>query len=332
MTAKANYQSTKCEESVSIVLCTYNGEKYVAQQIDTLLRQTYPISEIIIQDDHSTDHTMSILQDIAEKHPNVRIYSNESGRGVNSNFFSAMRRAKSQYIAICDQDDLWEPSKIERQMALIGDKMLCACRSRPFSDDGAAAGFDPRTPNCHLIRLLYSSIPGHTMLFHRHLLDLIPTPDDSLMTCYDVYLSLTAAAYGSLVLLDEVLVMQRRHPAAFTYAGSDPRRRPSASNGLYILAWSVCNYHRVRPYMIPYFERRRRLLGGIAAKNQLFDDAQLIISLQCKRGVLNFLRLSRLHIKYRHHLFYAEGSGWVNFFRALLYGVMQVYNYRYLCR
>ena len=305
------YQIPTKRKSVSIVVCTYNGEKYVAQQIHTLLQQTYPIDEIIIQDDHSEDHTMEILHEIAEKHPHVKVLSNKARQGINYNFFSAMRKARSEYIAICDQDDLWASDKIERQMAEIGDKMLCACRSKPFAENGTSVNFDPRTPNCHLIRLLYSSIPGHTMLIHRRLLELIPEPDEQLKTYYDVYLSLTAAAYDSLVLLDEVLVSQRRHAGAVTYVASDPRRCPSAANGLYILVWSIRNFHRIRPYMFPYFERRRRLVSSINASGQLFDDAKTIVSLQCKSGAFDFLRLCRMYIKYRHYLFYTEGRGFV---------------------
>lgn len=92
--------------SVSIVLCTYNGEKYVREQIDSLLAQSYPIHEIIIQDDGSTDHTWEILQAYASKHAVIRTFKNEGEHGVNANFLSALHRATGDYIAISDQDDI----------------------------------------------------------------------------------------------------------------------------------------------------------------------------------------------------------------------------------
>ena len=318
------------KRKVSIVMCTYNGVRYLAEQLDTLIAQTYPIHEIIIQDDHSTDGTWPLLQRYAARNGRMRLFRNERQLGVNANFFTAMRRAEGDYIAISDQDDLWEPKKVERQMACIGQNLLCACRSKPFSADGRPVAYDERRPNVHLMRLLYSSIPGHTMLFHRRLLDLLPPHDESLRTYYDVYFSLTAAANDGLVLCDEFLVSQRRHEQAVTYMPVDPRRSPSAGNGLYILRWSLMHFRQVHPHQCRYFQRRLRLMEGIRANGPLFRDALRIVSLQGQEGLLPLLRLTCWHLKYRHHLFYVESRGIVNFCRALLYSTMQTYNYRYL--
>ena len=318
------------EKQVSIVMCTYNGENFLKEQLDTLVSQTYPIEEIIVQDDHSTDGTMDILRTYAANHPNIKVFTNESERGINGNFFSAMRRAKSDFIAICDQDDLWDSLKIEKQMAAIGNHLLCTCRSKPFSSDGSAVIYDSRTPNYHLIRLLYASIPGHTMVFHRRLLDLLPDLNYDYQTNYDVFLSLTAASYDSLVLVGEFLVHQRRYASAATFVDVDNRRTPSVKNGFYILWWSLCHFHEVRPYMFAHFQRRLHLLEGISAENTSYQDALTIVGLEGKRGFLNMMRLCKMHVKHRHHLFYTKEKGLVNFLRASLYFVMQVYNYQYL--
>lgn len=315
---------------VSIVMCTYNGERYLAQQIETLLNQTYPIHEIIVQDDHSTDGTMVILEDYARRYGHIKVFRNAKRLGVNGNFFSAMSRATGDYIAISDQDDLWEPMKIEHQMNSIGSNLLCACRSKPFSADGVPVAYDPRRPNVHLVRLLYSSIPGHTMLFRRVLLSLLPQPDDTLQTYYDVFLSLTAAAYESFVLIDEFLVNQRRYEQAVTFVPADPRRSPSMGNALYILLWSLRHFRQVHPHQCLYFQRRLRLMKGIKSNSNLFRDALHIVRLQSQEGVLPLLRLTYWHVKYRHHLFYVESRGAVNLCRSLLYNLMLTYNYRYL--
>ena len=122
---------------VSIVICTCNGEKFLRRQLDTVLAQTFPLHEIIVQDDNSKDGTWSILQDYAAANPLIKLYRNTPALGVNGNFFSAMKRASGDFIALCDQDDIWESDKTERQLAAIGDKMLCSCHSQPFSEDGA---------------------------------------------------------------------------------------------------------------------------------------------------------------------------------------------------
>ena len=138
---------------VSIVLCTYNGAKYIKEQLDSILSQTYPLYEIIVQDDDSIDETVEILNEYATKNPLIKVYKNESGHGVNGNFLSAMQRATGDFVAISDQDDIWEPTKIEQQVHAIGNKMLCSGFSRPFSDDGSFAYFDKRHRNTHLLRM-----------------------------------------------------------------------------------------------------------------------------------------------------------------------------------
>lgn len=317
-------------KSVSVVLCTYNGARYLSAQLDTLLQQTYPISEILIQDDHSTDDTLSIARSYARSHSFIRVLLNESAPGFNGNFLSAMRKATGEYIAICDQDDLWHPQKLELQMAAIGHHLLCVCRSKPFSDDGVSVAYDPRTPNYHPIRLLYCSIPGHTMLLHRRLLSLLPPQDHDYHTNYDVLLSLTAAANDSVVLVDRFLVNWRRHAGAATYEPVDRRRSPSMGNGLYILGWSLWHHRQMQPILRTFFQRRQSLLRGIRADSPLYDDALAIAGETARGGFLGLLRLCRLHVKHRHHLFYAEGRGITNLLRAVLYGAMQPYYYRFL--
>lgn len=317
-------------QSVSIVMCTFNGQQYLAEQIDSLLKQTYPVHEIIIQDDGSTDGTMSLLQDYAAAHPVIKLFNNDGEHGVNNNFFSALRRASGDYIAICDQDDIWEPAKVEKQVAAIGDNLLCTCRSKPFSDDGSPVNYDSRTPNYSLPRMLYTSIAGHTMLLNRRLLDLIPDQASVGGLYYDVYLALAAAANDSIVLVNEVLVHQRRYDGAATYSTADKHRTPSAMNGLYTLCWSLKHYREVRPYLHEYFQRRYRLLKGIKAQGETYEDVTAMAALEGRQGALNMLHLCLYHIKYRHRLFYTEGHGLVNYMRSVLYCIMQVYFYRHL--
>ena len=315
---------------VSIVLCTYNGAKYLAQQVDSLLSQTYLVDEIIIQDDGSSDGTLAMLRQYAASHPSIKLYSNEGEHGVNSNFFSALRRASGELIAISDQDDIWEPDKIEKQVAAIGDKLLCTCRSKPFTDDGSPVNYDSRTPNYDLPRMLYSSIPGHTMLINRRLLDMIPEQTVVGRLYYDVFLSLAAAANNSIVLVDEVLVHQRRYEGAATFYRADKHSRPSMGNGLYTLLWSLRHYRAIRPYLHEYFQRRYRLLRGIQAQGETYEDVTAMAALEGRSGLINLLHLCLYHVKYRHHLFYTEGRGVVNYLRSILYCVMQVYFYRHL--
>lgn len=145
--------------SVSVVMCTYNGAKFIREQIASILQQTYPLHEIIIQDDNSDDETWSILSECAARNPKITIYSNEEKHGVNGNFLSAMKRASGDFIAIADQDDIWETDKIEIQMKAIGKNLLCSGHSRPFSTDDAFAYFDERHRNVNVIRMMFLGLP-----------------------------------------------------------------------------------------------------------------------------------------------------------------------------
>lgn len=311
-------------------MCTCNGEAYLAEQMESLLAQTYPIDEIIVQDDGSNDGTLTLLQKYAAAHPVIKLYNNETEHGVNNNFFTAMRRAHSDYIAICDQDDIWEHDKVEKQMMAIGDKLLCTCRSKPFSIDGSPVNYDPRRPNYALPRMLYTSIAGHTMLINRHLLDLIPEQAVVGKLYYDVFLSMAAATHDSIVLVDEVLVHQRRYTGAVTFSSADKHRSPSLGNGLYTLLWSLRHFGEIRPYLHDYFQRRYRLLRAINGQGETYEDVTTMAALEGRNGLVNLLHLCLYHIKYRHTLFYTVGRGPVNCLRSILYCVMQVYFYRHL--
>src|SRR5829696_3658650 len=107
--------------AISVVLCTYNGGKYLASQIDSILAQTYPNFELIICDDVSVDHTVDILQQYAKKDRRIRIFLNKFNLGFNKNFEQALQLATGKWIAIADQDDVWVPQKLAVLYNLVDD-------------------------------------------------------------------------------------------------------------------------------------------------------------------------------------------------------------------
>src|ERR1700709_1166359 len=119
---------------VSIALCTYNGAAYLKEQLDTLVNQTYPNCEIICVDDCSTDNTVEILKQYTHSYPQIKLHINSKNLGYTKNFEKAIGLCSGEYIALCDQDDIWDKNKISIMSLLIGDNML-AYHDSAFVDE-----------------------------------------------------------------------------------------------------------------------------------------------------------------------------------------------------
>ena len=100
--------------TTSVALCTYNGEKYLAEQLDSILTQTVPIDEIVVCDDGSTDNTISILEEYESTFPYLfKIYKNKENLGYTKNFEQAINLCDRDIIFLCDQDDIWLKEKVK---------------------------------------------------------------------------------------------------------------------------------------------------------------------------------------------------------------------------
>ncbi|MDQ3374150.1 MAG: glycosyltransferase [Acidobacteriota bacterium] len=99
---------------LSVALCTYNGEKYIVEQLDSIAMQSVTVDEVVICDDVSTDNTVKLVQDYTFTAPyNVRLFINETNLGSTRNFEKALSLCNGDIIFLCDQDDVWMPHKVE---------------------------------------------------------------------------------------------------------------------------------------------------------------------------------------------------------------------------
>ena len=113
------------KEQVEIVMATYNGEKYIKEQLDSLLSQSHPYLLVDVCDDGSTDDTVSIVKEYEKKDSRVRLFENKTNQGYIRNFMSGIVRCDSPYIMLCDQDDIWNWDKVEltlEKMKLMGKR------------------------------------------------------------------------------------------------------------------------------------------------------------------------------------------------------------------
>lgn len=108
---------------ISIAIATYNGEKYLKEQLDSIYAQTYKNIEVVVTDDCSTDKTVEILDKYAKTH-GLKYFVNEKNLGFVKNFEKAMTLCKGKFVALADQDDIWEKNKIQILYGHIGDSLL----------------------------------------------------------------------------------------------------------------------------------------------------------------------------------------------------------------
>jgi Glycosyltransferases involved in cell wall biogenesis len=106
----------------SVALCTFNGEKFLQEQLSSILLQSVSVNEIVVCDDGSTDQTFEILKNYQGKFPKLfRIYRNEKNLGYVLNFEKAMSLCSGEIIFLCDQDDVWDKDKVERTVQFFSE-------------------------------------------------------------------------------------------------------------------------------------------------------------------------------------------------------------------
>lgn len=204
---------------VLVLLAAYNGEKYLAEQMDSVLAQEGDFDLTLrIRDDGSRDGTAALLASYAARFPEkVEVLSGEN-LGYNACFFALIDSAEGyDFVALCDQDDKWMSGKIQAAVkALEGIKgpALYACPSLMTDDSLQPRGTTrlkkrPITPANALIQNI---CPGHNQLMNRSLLELVQKPRDvSRIYVYDLWIANLAALYGTIVFDPEPRTWYRQH-------------------------------------------------------------------------------------------------------------------------
>lgn len=214
---------------MSVALCTHNGERYLGAQLASILGQTVPPAEVVISDDASTDGTTPILEEFAAEASArgvaVTLLHNAVALGVTANFEKAIRACSGQFILLSDQDDVWEPERVERTVAALEgadlvftDATLVDANGRPigrglFEELGIAdSELDAvRTGKAFAVLVRRNLATGATVGFRSTLLaSALPIPSPWV---HDEWLAMIAAVVGRVAVLDERLVRYRQHGA-----------------------------------------------------------------------------------------------------------------------
>lgn len=214
-------------DKIAILMATYNGEKYICQQIDSILSQTCKDWELYIHDDGSTDNTIAAVESYVEKYPDkIHLIDGKSTGGAKYNFFYLFGQVEAPYYMTCDQDDVWLDKKIE----LTYDKMLtienkadvpCLVYTELRVVDSelntiADTMSKYQSLDCHKRTInqfiLQNSVTGCTMMVNRALRDKmlrIIDIDNTIM--HDWWAALVAAQFGKTAFIDEATILYRQH-------------------------------------------------------------------------------------------------------------------------
>jgi len=215
----------KEETTLTILMATYNGARYLEKQLDSILNQRYPHWELIIRDDQSTDDTVNIIKAYCEKDDRIQCIQYGSAHGTACRNFSALfdwaYENNKGYILFADQDDIWLDHKLERSLAgllknesIHGTDFPLLCYSNlSFIDeeDHRVEAHLPLPPRLSLQVLINENYAwGCTMILNRAAVQKIKhIPTESVN--HDYYAALVIAAFGQNILIDENLILYRQH-------------------------------------------------------------------------------------------------------------------------
>ena len=207
---------------ISIAMCTYNGERFIIKQLESLVNQSYKNLELIIVDDDSTDSTIEIIKKYALNDSRIKFFQNEYNLGFVKNFEKAISLCKGDYIALADQDDIWKLDKLEIFESEIKDNILIYSDAEIIDKNSNEQGRELIRPNGNLVSgkcnkafLFYNCASGNTMMFKRELIDsILPIPGD--FSFHDIWIAFIASTVSTVTYTDEALIYYRRYSEQVT--------------------------------------------------------------------------------------------------------------------
>ena len=259
------------KELVSIAMATYNGAKYLEEQLDSIYMQTYKNFELIVVDDLSTDDTVLILEKYKKKF-GLKYFINDANLGVTKNFEKAILKCNGEYIALVDQDDIWLQNKLEVLYENIGNSSLIYSNAGIINGNGeiqnkttrdiySLYGLDSQTKDIYNYIVLNSFILGCSTMFKRELLStLVPIYETT--RNHDWWLTMCAHNTNGIKYIDEVLFHYRHHENNYSRQGEK----------VSFLGKFLNFYNKER-----VVERKRKIIEQCNITEYLFDESSCTI-------------------------------------------------------
>lgn len=209
----------------SVIICTYNGQKYILELLESIMSQLVTPSEIVVSDDGSTDSTLSIIRQFELKYSNVKIrYIDGPRKGPSVNFITALSIAKYDWVFLSDQDDIWVDNKVDKYFSHVRDQYnpLMLFSDAALIDNDGKLLFRSHLDSVGIQginldqRIFYKNpIQGATILLNRSMLDLIVFLSSNVrvtdVLMYDWWIGILSLNVGKVIFIDEKLLLYRIH-------------------------------------------------------------------------------------------------------------------------
>lgn len=207
---------------ISVCLATYNGERFIRQQLMSILAQLSAEDEIIISDDGSSDSTVSIIRSFCD--PRIKIFRNYNGKGVNNNFRNAISHASGDIIFFSDQDNIWLSDKINVCLQHIqeADCILHDCMITDSDLNVTSESLQALTGKSKSIlhNFARNCFTGCCMCISRALLSKIPPIPDTACFYYDQWIGIWSIIIGKVSIIPDRLILFRRHDGTISSCAS----------------------------------------------------------------------------------------------------------------
>lgn len=199
---------------ISVCMATYNGEKYIKDQLISILNQLSEEDEIIISDDGSKDSTVEVIESLNDSR--IKFYVNQGTHGFTHNFENALVHANGDYIFLADQDDIWLENKVAVTMKALEncDFTISDCitvnKNMEITQKSRFKAFQIKPGFIqHMIKSRYL---GCCMAFKRNILEAsLPFPKNDFLVEHDIWVAAVAFLYFKVSLIDQPLIYYRRH-------------------------------------------------------------------------------------------------------------------------
>ena len=200
---------------ISVAMATYNGEKNIKEQLDSILKQLAKNDEVIISDDGSTDNTINVINSYIKKDKRIKLFWGPKA-GVKQNFANAISNCTGKYIFLSDQDDLWNDNKVDTVLKTFeSNKCTCVVHNADIVDEIShkqwQTFFEFRKCGSGKIKnIIKNTYIGCCMAFDKDIVNrLLPIPNDIEM--HDQWIGLISEKYGNSIFINDTLIKYRRH-------------------------------------------------------------------------------------------------------------------------